>query len=113
MFAGLVNNARAAEPPTPAFLQPDVLRAAVAINLTEEQKPQFQAALTQFINARIEAVNRLMRKNNQTNLGRKIKSRSNSLLKQMDKDMAMFLTEEQLPAYQVYRDTLKANMRGM
>jgi hypothetical protein len=112
MLAALVNNAQAAEP-TPSFLQPDVLRAAIAINLTDEQKPQFQAALTQFINARIEAVNRLMRKNNQTNLERKIKSRSNSLLKQMDKDMAKFLSEEQLPAYQVYRDTLKANMRGM
>lgn len=70
-------------------------------------------ALTQFISARIEAVNRLLRKNNQTGLERKIKSRSNSLMKQMDKDMTTFLTQEQLPAYQIYRDTLKANMRGM
>ena len=97
----------------PAFLQPEVLRAAIAINLTEEQKPRFQAALGEFINARMQAINRLVRKNNQTDLKRKIKSKSNSLLKQMDKDMAAFLSEEQLPAYQSYRETLKANMRGM
>ncbi len=99
--------------PQPAFLQPDVIKAAVAINLTEEQKPLFQDALSTFFNGRMEAINKLMRKNNQTNLGRKIKSKTNSLLKNMDKEMAGFLTAEQMPAYEIYRETLKANMQGM
>lgn len=98
---------------TPAFLLPEVLEAAVAINLTDAQKPKFQAALTDFVNARVDAVNRLIRKNNQTNLKRKIKSKSNALLKKMDSAMAEFLLDDQLPAYQHYRDTLKANLRGM
>ncbi len=103
---------RAAEP-QPAFLQPEVLKAALAIELTDEQKPQFQAALTTFVNERIEAMNLLLRRNNQTDLPRKIKSKTNRLLKQMDKDMAEFLSEEQMPAYKNYRNTLKANLQGM
>jgi ribosomal protein L23 len=108
IFAGV-----SAAEQTPAFLHPDVLKAAVAINLTDAQKPKFQAALTEFMSARIEAVNRLIRKNNQTNLERKIKRKTNGLLKKMDAAMAEFLDDEQLPAYQHYRETLKANMRGM
>jgi hypothetical protein len=95
------------------FLAPEVLKSAVAINLTEEQKPLFQAAISNFVNARMDAINKLMRKNNQTNLGRKIKSKTNSLLRTMDKEMAAFLSEEQMPAYKIYRDTLKDNLRGM
>jgi len=92
---------------TPAFLQPEVLKAALQINLTEEQKPQFQQALTDFVNGRMEAFAKLMKKNNQTNISRKMKSRTNGLLKDMDKAMASFLTEEQMPAYENYREKLK------
>ena len=98
---------------TPAFMQPEVLKAALAINLTDEQKPQFQQALTDFVNDQAEAINLLMRRNNQTNLPRKIKGKTNSLLKVMDKQMASFLSEEQMPAYENYAKTLKSNMRGM
>lgn len=97
----------------PAFLQPEVLKAALAINLTDEQKPQFQEALGNFVNGRIAAINKLMRKHNQTNLGRKVKSKTNALLRSMDKEMAAFLTAEQIPAYETYRDTLKSHLQGM
>jgi len=96
----------------PAYLQPEVLKAALEINLTDEQKPQFQQALTDFVNGRMKAFNKLMRGHNQSNIERKMKSRTNSLLKQMDKDMAAFLTEEQMPAYKNYRKTLKSHLRG-
>lgn len=98
--------------PRPAFMQPEVLKAAIAINMTDEQKPQFQQALTTFVEARMKMIGKLMRGNNVTNIDRKIKSRTNSLLKKMDKSMAEFLSEEQMPAYQVYRDALKSNLRG-
>ena len=108
----LVSTAFAAEQPRPAFLQPEVLEAAVAINLTEEQQPLFREAVGRFVDGRTKAFNSLMRRNNQTNLPRKLKGRTNSLLKKMDKEMAEFLTEEQMPAYEVYRDKLKANLLG-
>jgi len=104
LLAPLVHSAEE----TPAFLQPDVLKAAVAMNLTDEQKPQFQQSLTDFVNGRMAAFKKLMRGNNQTNMPRKMKSRTNKLLKQMDADVASFLTEEQMPAYELYRDTLKS-----
>ncbi len=96
----------------PAYMQPEVLKAALQINLTDTQKPQFQQALTDFVNGRMKAINKIMRGHNQSNIDRKMKSRTNSLLKQMDKDMAGFLTEEQMPAYQNYRKTLKSHLRG-
>ena len=97
----------------PAFLQPEVLKAAVAINLTDEQKPLFQSALSDMVDGRVKAMNKLLRGNNVTNMPRKMKSKTNSLLKKMDKAMAKFLTPEQIPAYENYRDTLKSHMRGM
>ena len=113
LVLGLMHSAFAAEPPTPAYLQPEVLKAGLAIQLTDEQKPLFQQALTNFHNARMEGISLLMRRNNQTNLPRKIKSKTNSLLKKMDKEMAVFLSEEQMPAYKDYRKKLKSNMQGM
>ncbi len=95
----------------PAFLQPEVLKAALAINLTEVQKPQFQAAVTEFFNGRMEAFNLLSRRHNQTGIPRKMKSRTKKLLKNMDESVASFLTPEQMPAYEHYRDTLKSKLR--
>ena len=97
----------------PAFLQPEVLKAALAINMTDEQKPQFQQALTNFVNGRVEGINNLMRRRNVTNLDRKIKSLTNRLLRDMDEEMSAFLSEEQMPAYQEYRAKLKSHLRGM
>ncbi len=97
----------------PAFMKPEVLEAAVAIQLTEEQQPLFRSAVGTFVDERMKAINKLMRRNNQTGVPRKIKSRTNSLLKKMDEEMAGFLTEEQMPAYENYREKLKANLWGM
>jgi len=112
LLISLVQTASGAED-TPAFVQPEVLKAALAINLTDEQKPQFQQALTDFVNDQDDAIRLLMRRNNQTNLPRKIKGKRNGLLKAMDKQMATFLTQEQMPAYEHYAKTLKSYMRGM
>ena len=108
---GVIATASAAEP-KPAFMHPDVIKAAVAMQLSEEQQPLFREAVGTFFDNRMKMIRKLLRGNNVTNAARKIKSRTNSLLKKMDASMAEFLTEEQLPAYEVYRDTLKANLRG-
>lgn len=101
-----------AQQPTPAFMQPEVLKAAVAINLTEGQQPVFQQAITTFAQERINALGRLMRGNNQTNIDRKWRTRTRKLLKDMDETMKATLTEEQWPAYENYRETLKDNLQG-
>ena len=97
----------------PAFMQPEVLKAAAGIGLTETQQPLFRTAVGTFVDQRMKAINKLMRKHNQTGLQRKIKSKTNSLLRDMDKSMAEFLEDEQMPAYENYRDKLKANLWGM
>ncbi|MEZ5559807.1 MAG: hypothetical protein R3E86_14845 [Pseudomonadales bacterium] len=103
--------AAAEEQPVPPWFQPDVLRAAVAINLSDEQKPQFQEAISDFFNDRMEMINKEVRRN-PPNLERRIHSRTNSLVKAMDEKMGTFLTPEQMPQYEVYRDTLLANLKS-
>lgn len=108
----LVSTATVAEEPTPAFLQPDVLRAAMAINLTEAQEPLFREAITTFAQARIDSLGKLMRGHNRTGVERRWKSKTRSFLKEMDETLRPVLTDEQWPAYENYRETLKANLRG-
>lgn len=107
-----MSQANYAEEQVPGFMHPEVLQAAAAIKLTDEQITPFREAVGAFVNGRMQAFNLLMRKNNQTNLPRKMKSKTNALLKEMDKTMAGFLTEEQIPAYKKYRAKLKAKLRG-
>ena len=54
--------AHSAEPNKPAYLQENVLRAAMAIGLTDEQKPQFGAAISDFADGRTKAINKLLRR---------------------------------------------------
>lgn len=93
-------------------MQPEVLKAAIAIELTEEQQPVFQAAITTFAQGRMDSLRRLMRANNQTNIPRKWRAKTRGLLEDMDESMKAVLTEAQWPAYENYRETLKANLRG-
>jgi hypothetical protein len=103
----------AAEQPTPAFMQKDVLKAALDIGLTDEQQPKFRDGVTNFMNCRIGAFNKLMKGRDQVDLERKMKSKTKSCARGMDKAMGEFLTEEQVPKYDHYRETLLANMKGM
>ena len=86
----------AAAQSTPPWLQPDTLKAAIAIGLSQEQLPQFRGALTDLINNQIAATNKLLRRNNVEDLERKIKTATNRQFNKMDKSMGGFLTDEQL-----------------
>jgi hypothetical protein len=101
-----------AEEPTaqPPWLQPDVLRAAGAIELTDEQLPQFRTAVTDLVNNHTVAINKLLRGNNVSNLKRKLKTATNRQFKKMDKSVAGFLSAEQYPKYEQYRKLLKLHM---
>lgn len=95
----------------PAYLQEEVLRSAMAIGLTDEQKPQFGSAISDFANGRTKAINKLLRRGG-TDIPRKIRSKTKGLLKKMDKQMQSFLTDEQWPKYEQYRAVLISNLRG-
>ena len=95
----------------PPWMQPDVVRAAVDIGMTDEQLAQFRSHVAEFMDGRMKAFNNLMRRNNVTNMDRKMKSRTKKLKRRMDEQMSELLTEEQYPKYEVYRDLLMSKFR--
>jgi len=96
-----------------AWTDPEVLKAALAIGMTDEQKPKFGAGITGFLNCRVEAFKRVMKARDPVDVERKLKSKTNACLRKMDREMKGFLTEEQLPKYETYRDTLTSKLTGM
>ncbi len=99
-----------AQQQTPPWLQPEVLKAAGAMQLTDEQLPQFRAAITNFEDNLVVATNRVLRQNNVVDLERKLKSLTNRQFKKLDKQVGTFLAESQQPQYLVYRDKLKTEL---
>jgi hypothetical protein len=95
---------------TSPWLQPEVLKAAGALQLTEEQLPQFRAAITDLEDNLVAATNKLLRQNNIADLERKLKSTTNRQFKKLDRQVGTFLTETQQPLYLVYRDKLKSQL---
>ena len=89
---------------------PEVLRAAWEISLSEDQRPGFRAAVTTFLQDYGADVRKLLRSNNPTDLPRKIARKRKSRVKIMDEQMAMILSEPQIPKYEAYRDLLLAKM---
>ena len=92
------------------WTHPEVLKAAFDIGMTPEQRPQFQAAVTEMLREFNEDVQRLMKRHNQTGLPRKIASKRRARVKAMDEQMAAFLSEEQVLLYHTYRDKLLEKM---
>ncbi len=114
VFLFLVNTSVwAAENAGGAWTDPEVLKAALAIGMTDEQKPKFGTGITGFLNCRVEALKRVMKGRDNVDIERKMKSKTNACLRKMDKEMQGFLTEEQLPRYETYRDTLTSKLTGM
>ena len=95
----------------PPCMQPDVGRAAVDIGMTDEQLAQFRSHVAEFMDGRMKAFNNLMRRNNVTNMDRKMKSRTKKLKRRMDEQMSELHTEEQYPRYEIYRDLLMSKFR--
>ncbi len=110
----LVNaSALAAESQGGPWTDPEVLKAALAIDMTDEQKPKFGDGVTGFFNCYMAALKKVMAGRDNVDLERKMKSKTNSCVRKMDEAMSVFLTEEQLPKYAIYRDTLTDKLREM
>ncbi|MFT5100899.1 MAG: hypothetical protein ACI9LY_003990 [Arenicella sp.] len=92
---------------TPAWLQPEVIKAAIAIQMNEEQAPQFKVAISDYLNGLTAAINKITTGTDTTNIERRIKRKNKILLKKMDKVMAGFLNPDQIPSYENYRNLLR------
>ena len=110
-FLALMPALEGAAQQRPPWMQPDVVRAAVEIGMTDEQLAQFRSHVAEFMDGRMKAFNNLTRRNNVTNIDRKMKSRTKKLRRRMDEQMSELLTEEQYPKYEVYRDLLMSKFR--
>ena len=99
-----------AEEDVQPWRHPDVLKAAIDIGMNAEQRPQFQEAITEMLQGYGSDVRKLMRAHNQTNLPKKIEKKRKVRVKALDKTVAGFLTEDQMNAYAIYRDTLLDKM---
>ncbi|MEQ8693380.1 MAG: hypothetical protein RIC89_21390 [Pseudomonadales bacterium] len=94
----------------PAWLQTDVLQAALDMQLDDTQQAQFRTALTETLDALGKRTRRLLRANNTTHLKRRIKTTVNRELNKLDDKVAVFLTASQMAKYQVYRQRLQHHM---
>ncbi|MFT5690903.1 MAG: hypothetical protein ACI92E_000227 [Oceanicoccus sp.] len=95
----------------PAWLQADVLQSALEIDMTKEQKPQFQKAITAYLTEFQKSFKKIVSGRDTSGMKRKIKRMNKILTKKMDGKMAEFLSEEQMPKYENYRDTLAKAMK--
>ena len=109
----LGQGALAAELPAGPWSEPEVLKAGLAIGMTEVQQPKFRDGVTAFFSCRVAALNRLLKARDNVDMDRKLRSKTNGCLRKMDQQMKDFLTEDQLPRYQVYRETLVQHLPGM
>lgn len=89
-----------------------LIQAAADIRMTDEQKAAFQSNLEEFMDDVASATRKLLRRNNETNVMKKIVRKRKQLLNSMDRKMAKVLTEEQYPRYEAYRDLFYASISG-
>ena len=92
------------------WTHPDVLKAAIEIRMTQDQSPRFRSAITTFLEGFNSDVKRLLNVRNPNDLPRKIASKRRARVKAMDAEVQEFLNEEQMPAYEAYRDLLLEKM---
>ncbi len=107
--------AAAAEPEKQAargpWADPDVIKAAIAIGMSEEQAGQFRTTMGTFIDGVWRDSMNLI-KRQKPNLENELKRVNRKHLKKLDKKMRTIFTEdEQFSRYQVYRELLQAKMK--
>jgi len=94
----------------PPWMSPDVIKAAVAINMTDAQKVPFNQAVGDYVTAHFQMVQKVS-KIGAPNLDMTIKSRDKALVHTMDGEVAKILTPEQLPAYEEYKKVLRGGLK--
>jgi hypothetical protein len=94
----------------PPWMSTDVIKAAVAINMTDAQKPEFNKVVGDYVTehfAMIQKVNKV----GAPNIDMTIRSKDSSLVHKMDDSVHKILTKEQWPAYEEYKKVLRAGLK--
>ena len=89
-----------------------LISAAVDIQLSEDQQVAFQTNLTDYLEKLGSATRKLVRRNNETDVAKKIIRKRKQLTRTLDRKMAAILSKEQYPRYEDYRVLLLAKLSG-
>ena len=92
------------------FLNPEVVKAAVAIQMSAEQSAEFRKITGEFGDSLGPAFSKLVQRTNPAHLPRKWRTKRGRLVKDMNKKMAAVLTDEQYPLYEQYVEVLLEKM---
>ena len=82
------------------WLQPEVAKAYVVIDLIDEQKPKFQKALIEYLQKSNRAIQSTIY-TNKCDLDPEIRRRVKKQMNRRSEDAPEFLTEEQYPKFEV------------
>ena len=88
----------------------EVLQAALDIGMSAEQTDKFRLAVREFLRGYASDVKRLLNARNRNDLPRKIASKRRARVRTMNDQMAELLSEDQLTAYEDYRELLLEKM---
>jgi len=91
-------------------MSPDVIKAAVAINMTDAQKPEFNKVVGQYVTDHFAMIEKVL-KVGAPNVDMTIRSKDNALVHKMDEGVHKILTKEQWPAYEEYKKVLRAGLK--
>jgi hypothetical protein len=92
------------------WAHPDVLKAAAAIKMSPDQLSVFRTAIGAFVDDLMQETYRLT-KQNKSDIPRRVKSKRNKLVKQLNGKMAAVLTEDQYSRYETYRILLVKKLK--
>ena len=109
---GNVPLAPSQQPALPAWMTPELIEAAVAMDLTAAQKPKFNTIVGQFITDSLATVQREIRRE-APDLEMRIKGRTKALTHHMDDAVHEILTEEQWPAFERYKKALSTALSNL
>ena len=92
------------------WLQPDVIKAAVDLELDANQLPLFRQSVTELMSNQVRATNRILRANNVADVQRRLETATKRQFKKLDRSVAKFLNEQQLARYANYRAALQRHL---
>jgi hypothetical protein len=93
----------------PPWMSADVIKAAIAIDMTDAQTHAFNDAVGEYVTKHYAMIQREA-KREAPDLEQRVRSRDNSLLHRLDDSMHKILTKAQWPAYEGYRKVLQKEM---
>jgi len=95
----------------PSWMTGDVIKAAVAVNMTDAQQHDFNEAVGDYVTDHFAMIQKEA-KREAPDLEQRVKSRDGSLLHKLDDRMHTILTAQQWPAYENYRKVLQKDLKS-